>query len=161
MHQMETNKSTWGQKLSAFKRDFKRSLCSTALLSHTHSFHHHPLFWFVMFAFIMAVSFFRPSLLLWSVFSLLSFPFHRERDRELHGPKKRGPKPKNFVLKVHFCILTGSNGILWTLQHISSWKRILPMSIFFNCSHDLLIHYLPVLIQQHVTGSGEVPFFFK
>lgn len=24
----------------------------------------------------------------------------KERDRELHGPKKRGPKPKNFVMKV-------------------------------------------------------------
>lgn len=24
----------------------------------------------------------------------------RERERELHGPKKRGPKPKNLVMKV-------------------------------------------------------------
>lgn len=25
----------------------------------------------------------------------------RERERELYGPKKRGPKPKTFLLKVH------------------------------------------------------------
>ena len=56
-------------------------------------------------------------------------------------------------MKVQFWILTGSNGILWTLQHISSWKRIFTMSIVFNCSHDLSINYLPMLIQQRVTGS--------
>lgn len=28
--------------------------------------------------------------------------FHRERERELYGPKKRGPKPKTFLLKVNF-----------------------------------------------------------
>lgn len=27
--------------------------------------------------------------------------FHRERERELYGPKKRGPKPKTFLLKVN------------------------------------------------------------
>lgn len=26
----------------------------------------------------------------------------RERERELYGPKKRGPKPKTFLLKVNF-----------------------------------------------------------
>lgn len=33
------------------------------------------------------------------------FFFFRERERELHGPKKRGPKPKNLVMKVQFCFL--------------------------------------------------------
>lgn len=29
------------------------------------------------------------------------YPFHiRERERELFGPKKRGPKPETFLLKV-------------------------------------------------------------
>uniref|UniRef100_A0A8C9WU23 Chromobox homolog 6a n=1 Tax=Sander lucioperca TaxID=283035 RepID=A0A8C9WU23_SANLU len=29
----------------------------------------------------------------------------KEREREMHGPKKRGPKPKNFVMKVQFLML--------------------------------------------------------
>lgn len=28
------------------------------------------------------------------------FLFNRERERELFGPKKRGPKPETFLLKV-------------------------------------------------------------
>lgn len=157
---METNKSTWGQKLAAFKQDLKCSL-----------YFHTPTVFTTILSFDSLCllsswrSLFLDRLYFCDLYSRnCHFLFHRERDRELHGPKKRGPKPKNFVMKVHFYILTGSNGILWTLQHISSWKRILPKSIFFNCSHDLSIHYLPALIQQHVTGSGEVlcviSFFF-
>lgn len=32
------------------------------------------------------------------------FYFFREREMELYGPKKRGPKPKTFLLKV-CCVL--------------------------------------------------------
>lgn len=32
--------------------------------------------------------------------SINDFSFIRERERELFGPKKRGPKPETFLLKV-------------------------------------------------------------
>lgn len=36
------------------------------------------------------------------------FPSSREREMELYGPKKRGPKPKTFLLKVRWpCPATG------------------------------------------------------
>lgn len=33
-------------------------------------------------------------------YEICMYLFHRERERELFGPKKRGPKPETFLLKV-------------------------------------------------------------
>lgn len=37
-----------------------------------------------------------------AILTVTTFFCFRERERELHGPKKRGPKPKNLVMKVPF-----------------------------------------------------------
>lgn len=70
--------------------------------------------------------------------------FHRERERELFGPKKRGPKPETFLLKVgelncdchelvspyfshmfflthHLCFPTIESWILWS-ERMSDYK---------------------------------------
>lgn len=62
----------------------------------------------------------------------VSLHLYREREQELYGPKKRGPKPKNFVLKVRISLhcasflftLTGKNIQLPILARVSQSSRI-------------------------------------
>lgn len=45
---------------------------------------------------------------------------HREREQEMYGPKKRGPKPKTLLLKVRQQYqLTGNTCMLWCAKSSS------------------------------------------
>lgn len=84
----------------------------------THSFHVCHLLWVILFAlvlFLLCVF----SFVVNAILTVTTFFFFRERERELHGPKKRGPKPKNLVMKVPFfwgfflCSSTGRSCCIW------------------------------------------------
>lgn len=57
-------------------------------------------------------------ILIWSEFIIF---FFRERERELFGPKKRGPKPETFLLKVRRVLDARFSGFHSILLHVRGW----------------------------------------
>lgn len=63
--------------------------------------------------------------------------FHRERERELYGPKKRGPKPKTFLLKVNlafslFFFFFFMNFMLSAKYTVLASKILMHLFFFFS-----------------------------
>lgn len=91
-------------QLSCLSSPLSHSICSRSLV----------LFIVCVFSFVVIAS------LTVTTF----FSFFRERERELHGPKKRGPKPKNLVMKVQFffVMLLHREELLHLKSYLKFWR---------------------------------------
>lgn len=90
---------------------------------------------------------------LWSVPLIFIF-LSREREQELYGPKKRGPKPKTLLLKVGKCILF----VLQSDSFYLLWKYT-PFTFFILLlSHEhRLLRAHPESLSLNLVGPSRPP----